>query len=308
MSLGQLTEFLDRGINSTTRKTPADAALERADALLELKPAEAVAEYKETLRVAPGNWPRRELAQASLAVALQDSKQWQQCAETAASDARAMARDAQFSRTVMAGMWCLVQGDPALWSAAAAEKLVPLAKEALASSNTVRDHRDGLYRTLMYLSLSRNDKAQAAKWGDKWLAELDAIKPADDDERTAVDIARVEAVQTYGDPERILPTLHASEKAMPHNYNASLRVAQMESEAKDYDAAIAACDRGVARQPGALTRSWLLQTKADALKQKGQLAEAHRMLEKALQAAEEIPSPQSRENNVKRIRLALDGS
>ena len=92
---------------------------------------------------------------------------------------------------------------------------------------------------------------------------------------------------------------------MPHNYNASLRVAQMEKAAKHYDAAIVACDRGLSRNPGALGRSWLLQTKADALKRKGQSAEAHRALEQALDVAQQIPSQSQRENNVKRIKLAL---
>ena len=79
----------------------------------------------------------------------------------------------------------------------------------------------------------------------------------------------------------------------------------MEKAAKHYDAAIAACDRGLSRNPGALGRSWLLQTKADGLKQKGKSAEAHRALEQALESAQQIPSQQPRENNIKRIKQAL---
>jgi hypothetical protein len=71
-------------------------------------------------------------------------------------------------------------------------------------------------------------------------------------------------------PKRILPALIASERAMPDNWNASLRVAQMESAAKNYAEAIAACNRGLSRTPCPAGRSWLLQTKADALTQKGQ--------------------------------------
>lgn len=217
-----------------------------------------------------------------------------------------MKHDNTFASTVAAGMWCLVQGgEAAPWLTAAADKLEPLAKQALGSPETVRDERNELYRTLMYLAVSRNDKTQTAALEDKWLAEIDAVKPADDEERSAIDIARVEAIQIYGDPERVLPSLRKSEQAMPHNYNPSLRVAQMEKAAKHYDAAIAACDRGLSRNPGALGRSWLLQTKADALKQKGQPAEAYRVLEQALESAQQIPSQQPRENNIKRIKQAL---
>ena len=95
---------------------------------------------------------------------------------------------------------------------------------------------------------------------------------------------------------------------MAHNYNASLRVAQMEKSAQHYDAAIAACDRGLSRDPGALGRSWLLQTKADILKQKGKSGEAREALEQALKSAQEIPSQSQRENNVRRIKRALAGA
>jgi tetratricopeptide (TPR) repeat protein len=310
MSEPELTAFLNRGVSLIrNRQTPADAALEKADGLLSTKSPQAVAAYEEVLRLAPPDWPRRPLAQYSLVTALQLNEQHQRCAETAAREASVMKHDNAFASTVVAGMWCLVQGDPAAaWRTAAAAKLKPLAKEALASPETIRDERNELYRTLMYLALSRNENSQAGMLEDKWLSEIDSVKPADDEERSAVDIARVEAISIYGDPERVLPALRSSEQAMAHNYNASLRVAQMEKAAKHYDAAIAACDRGLSRDPGAAGRSWLLQTKADVLKQKGDSAEARETLERALKAAQDIPSQAQRENNVKRIKQALAGA
>jgi tetratricopeptide (TPR) repeat protein len=160
----------------------------------------------------------------------------------------------------------------------------------------------------MYLCISRDDKACAADWGNRWLNELDARRPANDEERSAIDIARVENVQTYGDPKRILPALIASEQAMPDGWNASLRVAQMESAVKNYDETIAACDRGLARKAGPAGRAWLLRIKADAFGNKGQPAAARQALEEALTAAEAIPNPQTRESNVKTIKAALEHS
>lgn len=308
MSLAELKAFLDRGASGvfTKRLSPSDAALARGDALLAQKPAEAVAAYQQALKFAPAGWPRRDLAEASLVTALESNHQYRECAHTAATIAAAMKRDSMFARTVMTGMWCLVDGDTALpWVKEQAAKLEPLAKEALSLTTTVRDHRDGLYRTLMMLSLAREDKTAARKWGYRWLAELDAIQPRSDEERTALDIARVESIEVYGDPKRILPALSASERAMPHSWNASLRVAQMERDAKHYDAAIAACDRGLHRTPGPLGRSWLLQTKADVLTKKGQTADARRALENALAAAQGIPLGRTRDSNLKRIQNAL---
>lgn len=310
MSLTELTHFLDRGGSGVfaKRQTPADAALMEGDSLLARKPAEAVEAYQKALRLAPPTWPRRELAEASLVTALQDNNQWERCAETSAREATTLNRDAMFGRTVVAGMWCLVSADAAPWTKEQAPKLEPLAEEALALPATVRDHRDELYRTLMLLSLAGNDTTGAARWGNRWLDELDAIKPVNDEQRSAIDIARVENLQVFGDPRRILPALIASEGAMPADWNASLRVAQMESAAGNYDEAIVACDRGLARGPGPAGRSWLLQTKAAALTEKGRKAEAHRTLEEALEAAQAIPNQQSRDNNMEMIRHALDRS
>jgi tetratricopeptide (TPR) repeat protein len=307
MSLAELKRFLERGASGVSAKNlgPGDSALARGDALRAAQPAEAVKAYQEALRLAPADWSRHSLAEASLAGALQDSKQWQECAQTAADEAAKMQRDETFARTVVAGMWCLVAPDQAPWTESAAERLVPLAKEALLLPTTVRDHRDELYRTLMYLAVSEKDNAAAGKWGEQWLAELDAIKPQTDDERSALDIARVENIQVYGDPDRILPALAASEQAMPHNYIASLRLAEMELAAKRYDAAIAACDRGLARGAGANGRAWLLRMKAEALEHKGQRAQARRALEEALKAAQQIPTIMGRDMNVKMISTML---
>ncbi|HET7207892.1 MAG TPA: thioredoxin family protein [Terriglobales bacterium] len=310
MSLTDLGHFLDRGASAVVAKTqtPADAALTRGDALFTTKPDEAVTAYQEAIRLSPASWPRRELAEASLTVALQNSQQWQRCAETASTEAGHMSRSEAFGRTVVAGMWCMVSAHPAPWWETEAAKLEPLAKEGLSLPSTVRDHRDELYRTLMYLSLDRKDERAAAKWGDLWLKELDAINPISDEQRSAIDIARVEDIQVFGDPNRVLPALIASERAMPDNWNASLRVAQMEDAAKNYDAAIAACDRGLARHPGPGGSAWLLVTKADALQEKGNKVEARRVLGDALEAAKGIPNERSRENNVNRIKQLLQQS
>jgi hypothetical protein len=165
MSLLELTQFLDRGESGVFAKSqaPADAALTRADALLAKQPSQAAKAYQEALRVAQPGWPQGDVAAASLVQALQDSNQWQQCAETAATDSPSMKRDVIFVRTVVAGMWCLASTDPATWAEAALTKLKPLAEKALTMPSTVRDHRDAIYRTLMLISVNRKDNAAAAK-------------------------------------------------------------------------------------------------------------------------------------------------
>ena len=307
MSLKELEQFLVRGagVLSAKSQTPADGALMRGDALLTEQPEDAAKVYREALSQASADWPRRELAEASLVQALQDSHQNQICADTAASEAEHMKRDEIFTRTVVAGMWCMADAGPAPWVDADLAKLKPMAQDALALPTTVRDHRDSIYRTLMYISVARNDNDAAAIWSDRWLAELDAIKPTSDDQRSALDIARVENIQIYGDPARILPALRESERLMPNNYIASLRLAQMELAAKHYNETIRACDRGLARKPGANGRAWLGEVKADAFLKLGKRAEANRVLEDALRAAREIGPQRARDRNVEKITKML---
>ena len=308
MSYGELVSFLERGRNTVRAKkqSPADAALARGDALLALKPAEAAAAYREALRLGPPGWPQRELAEASLVSALQSSNRFQECSEVALAQAGQMVRSPIFARTVIGGMWCLASAADQPWAIDQAPGLQRLAQEALSLPKMERDHRDELYRTLMMLAVSRKDNSAAGRWGDLWLAELDAIRPANNEQRTAVDIARVENIDVYGNPNRILPQLLVSEHTMPHNWNASLRVAQMERKANNLDGSIAACDRGLQRQPGPLGRSWLLQIKAGSLREKGLTQEARNALENALRAARAIPLQRTRDSNLKRIETELE--
>lgn len=310
MSLAEVERFLERGTAAIhpNESALADAALARGDRLMARQPADAAKAYLEALQLAKIEWPHRELAQASAVQALQDSNQFQQCAETAFSYGSTMKRDVFFVRTVASGMWCLASAGVPPWLDAQVTKLQPLAEEALSLPITVRDHRDSIYRTLMYIAVARNDNATALKWGDRWLTELDQITPHTDDERAALDIARVENLQIAGDPVRILPALRSSEKAMPDNYIASLRLAQMELAAKQYDTAIATCRRGLLRKPGAVGQTWLLRIEARARQEKGQVTEARELLLEALKTAEQIPSKESRENTISSIRKALEST
>src|SRR6185312_3011115 len=126
-----------------------------------------------------------------------------------------------------------------------------------------------------------------------------------DEERSALDIARVGNIQAFGDPQGILPALLSSEEAMPHSWNASLRVAQMEIAAQSYADALRACDRGLVRTPGPARRSWILQTKADALNHLGRPQQARQAFEEALTAAASIPNERTRQSNVNKITKAL---
>jgi tetratricopeptide (TPR) repeat protein len=310
MNLRELLAFLDRGESGflAKEKTPANAALAEGDALLGRGESRGAAEkYGEALRLGGRSWPERDHALGSFTWSLMLNRQSQMCAETAAAEAPAMARGQAFGRVVLAGLACIDQAEPSRWADAARSALEPLAAEAIALPATVRDHRFQLYQQLMSAAKTRGDSKTVTKWGELWLRELDATHPANDDERSALDVARVDAASIMGDPERVLPALIVSERAMRTNYNASLRLAQMEIDAKKYDEAIAACNRGLAHVSGPIGRTWLLQTKADALIHKNNFSAAYRVLEDALRAAKAVGVKQTRDRNVEKVMESIRG-
>jgi len=308
LTLSELNQFLDQGERSVKARTsgPATAALARGDEMLgRNQRTEAVAAYREALRLASPDWPERNHAISSLVTALSAVREYQACAETAAEKAPTIPRDSTFAAIVRVGLGCANGGRPATWAEAAGKILEPLAAEAVALPSALRDERFQLFQQLMYAAQTRGDNATVKRWGEQWLAEIEATKPADDDERSALDIARVDAADIMEEPARVIPALVASERAMPNNYNASLRLAQMEKEAKRYDNAVAACDRGLAHVTGPAARTWLLEIKAEALVGKGDLATARRVLEAALQSAQTIGTEGMRENHIRRITQAI---
>ncbi len=309
MTLPELTQFLDRGERGLLKsaKTPADTALSRGDEMLgEGRRIEAIGAYREALRLADTTWPERGRAAGSLTWALSSNSDWRSCAETAVTESFQMERGQMFGRVVLSGLMCANQGGSAQWAESARKTLEPLATEAIALPSILRDHRFQLYQQLMYSAELCGDKATVAHWGDLWIKELDATRPANDDERSALDVARVDAASAMGEPARVLPALAASEQAMPENYNASLRLAQMETEAKRYDDAIDACDRGLKHVSGPIGRTWLLQTKADALLRKGEPAAARRVLEDALRSAQAIGLKQARDHNIEKVSKLME--
>ena len=309
LTVAELSLFLERGERGFKEKisTPADAALARGDEMLghgQLK--EAAAAYREALSLARPGWPQRDRVVDSLVRTLSSGREQQQCAETAAAEAPAMIRGPAFVSVVLFGFGCAAGVEAAPWAEAARKTLKPLAVEAVALPSALRDHRFQLYQTLMGVAQIDRDKAAVGRWGEQWLKEIENTTPADDDERSALDIARVDAAELMEDPARVLSALEESERAMPANYNASLRLAQTATEAKRYDEAVAACDRGLAHVTGPLGRSWLLHTKGDALKGKGDTTAARKALEEALQAARTIGNERLRDSNVRRITRAIE--
>jgi tetratricopeptide (TPR) repeat protein len=308
MTLVEVKDFLEQGERGYRKSSaaPADAAVARGDELVGRgRLADAVAAYREALRLAAPGWAGRNRAIGSLTRALNSSMDYQACAELAAAQAPKMSRGTEFANVVLFGFADANRGGKAPWSENARKTLQPLAVEALSVRAATRDIHFQLYQQLMHAASMRGDKPAVDRWGNQWLGEIESIAPANDDERSALDIARVDAAGLMENPERVIPALEASERAMPGNYNASLRLAQMDEEAKRYDEAIAAAERGLRHVTGPVGRVWLLKTEADALYDKGDREAARRTFQEALKIAESIPSKTIRDNQVRALTEAI---
>jgi len=308
MTLAELTQFLDEGERGVkgAAATAADRALARGDEQFGRAAwGEAVASYKEAVGAATPGWPERPRAIGAMTWALWSDREAEACAETALAEAPNLPPGEPFARVILAGFSCAASGGTAAWAPPAQKALEPLAEQALGQPGVLRDHRFQLYQHLMQAASSRGDSVTVERWSHAFLDEIEAITPENDNERSALDIARVDAAADSADMARILPALEASARAMPDNYNASLRLAETYVGLKQFEAGRRACDRGLAHVTGPLGRSWLLHTKSDALLGLGQKAAARTALQQSLAAAQAIGNGRNRDRNVQMLTRAL---
>src|SRR5215470_11731451 len=303
MSLSELKGFLeegDRGFRSKEKGQVA-AALSRGNAESGAgRYAEAADAYRDAVRLAEPRSPQRAHAADALVSTLQVKREWQTCAEAATAEAPGLPRGSSFGRIVHVGLGCANVGEDARWAVAVRKTLEPLAIEATGIDGLSRDDRFQLYEKLMIAAQLRDAPDENAKWGKRWLQDIDSVVPSSDDERSGLDVARVDAVLLLDEPALALPALEASERAMPQNYTASARLARVAEAAKRHDLALAACERGLQHVDGPIGRTGLLLTKASALRGKGELSRAKETAQLALQAATSIPNAHNRSNAQRR--------
>jgi hypothetical protein len=303
MSVAELQRFLEQGERGFASKEEdgARAAASRGDdAVGRGHLAEGVEAYREALRLGGHRWAGRGQVTDALVGALLVQRDDRTCAETAAEEAPALPRGESFARVGHVGLSCANSGEGASWAVVARKTLEPLAAEATKLGGLPRDDRFQLYEQLMVAAQLRDAPKENVKWGKRWLREIDTVVPSSDDERSGLDVARVDVVLLLDQPALALKPLQASERAMPQNYTASARLARVAEAAGRHDEAVAACERGLRNVDGPIGRSGLLLTKASALRGKGELSQAKETAQLALQAAQAIGNEHNRANAMRR--------
>ena len=289
--------------------SPADAALARADRLgAEKKTAEAAAAYSEALKLAPAAWAGRGRAVASLLAALQKSGDLQQCAAVAQRETPGLERGPSFAGAAAAGLGCAAGApESAPWRAAAVKDLEALVVESLGLDNVLADDRSSAYEMLVDLRDGRGDKAGAKEMAGRWMTFLESQAAAarSVEARAAFDSHRVAAALALGDPARAVPALLASEKDLPDDYNPPARLALTYKAMKRYDDAIAASDRALAKAYGP-RKIGILQTRTDIYKEMGNLPDAKKTMQQAIDLAESLPEGQRSEKFIASLKKKLE--
>jgi tetratricopeptide (TPR) repeat protein len=169
------------------------------------------------------------------------------------------------------------------------------------------DDRSGLWISLLEAHPAQADSVAHLRIAEGWVASLerDAARARTADARAVYDSHRLSAYIEIGHPERAIPMLEASERAMPDDYNPPARLANAYKALKRWDEALAASDRAMARAYGP-RKLLLMQTRADIYVGRGDRDAARRTIEEAVSYAEALPEGQRSNGAIAGLRKKLD--
>jgi tetratricopeptide (TPR) repeat protein len=324
-TVDQLRKFLDEALPdvaaapsgaSAAIAKPAtrddlSVALARADKLNGAAAWGAAADaYAAVLAHAPAGWaPFGRVADAYI-FALVKADRDEECARAARTIVpKLKGLPASGSSSAM-GLDCALGLDAAVpWRGEAIAELESAARVALADASLglAADDRSGIYISLLGARQDAKDEVGAKRVAADWVTMLEeaAAKAPNPDARAVFDSHRLSAYLEIGEPARAVPMLEASERDLPDDYNPPARLAVALQAMKQYDRALAASDRALAKAYGP-RRLGILRTRSKIQAEKGAKAEARSTLERALAEAEALPESQRSAGMLAALRRDLD--
>lgn len=308
----QLVSILNDGARAVRRsKGGFEEELARADRLYaDGKNAEAAAAYRKSLALAPRGWSRYGRTVESLLFALGSSGDPAGCA-LLAREAYPRVRNTPSEANVAAsGLGCAVDL-PADYPKRAEivgdfERRVR-AVMADPKRDMSGDDRSGLYQTLIAAREDARDAAGRERLTREWSNFLDgaAARAKTPDQRASFDSHRLSAYIALKEPQRAIPMLEQSERDLPDEYNPPARQAVAYKEMREWDKALAASDRALAKAYGP-RRLGILRTRADIFDGKGDKNAARETLAQAVREGEALPEGQKNPAMVAALRKRLD--
>jgi tetratricopeptide (TPR) repeat protein len=307
MTLPQLHAFLDEA-----RVASADTPLGRADALYgAANYADAATAYNDILRDLPPTDPAYHRVVESLMYALSTTDQNTAC--LALADRVLPQLGTSTSAASIAGSAlgaALALPDSAPGRADAIARYEPLTKKLLEDPSILMsdDDRSSTYGELVDARHDAKDDAGAHAVAEQWAAYLEAAaaRAKTPDEHAVFDPHRLSVYLELGTPEKALPMLSASEKALPDDYNPPVRLAVAYNAMKRWDDALAACDRATKLAYGP-RKYRIYVARTDAYVGKGDTEGARTTLSEAIAYMNALPEGQRSKGAVASLQKRLDG-
>lgn len=298
----QLTKMLDdvERIRSTS-----DSLLVAADRqAAEGDHKGAVKTYDSAIANASRRWPRFGRAAESLLFSLSMIPDRERCATRAIELYPRVKGTPSAANVAATGLSCAIGAK----RAKDVEKLEKYTREVFDDPKIKMsaDDRSGLYIALIDARDAAGDDEGEAELRMEWAAFLEkaAADAKTPEQRTVYDSHRVSAYLALSMPEKAIPMLEQSERDFPDDYNPPARLALAYKAMKEYDKALAASDRALARVYGPRKLS-VLTVRADIYAEKGDAKAAKETIAQAVAYAKSLPEGQRSEGRIASLEKRL---
>jgi len=290
----------------------ADQLLVRADGLAsEGEHVAAAKEYESAIRSAPGGWRRFGRAAESLLFSLQFASDHEQCATRALALYPRVKGTISSANVAAIGLSCAVALDKA--HAKRQTWLQQLEKATREVFDNRRlglsgDDRSGLYIALIEARDAAGDEEGMLALQVQWAAFLEeaAARAKTAEQRAVYDSHRLNAYLELATPAKAIPMLEQSERDFPEDYNPPARLAFIYKALKEYDKALAASDRALARVYGPRKLN-VLSVRADIYTEKGDTKAAKETMVQDIEYAKALPEGQRSERRIAGLEKRLAG-
>ncbi|HEX6096359.1 MAG TPA: tetratricopeptide repeat protein [Thermoanaerobaculia bacterium] len=308
----QLTKLLDESerIYQSRATSAADTALTRADRLAASgKQKDAAAVFEEAIAAAPRSWKSFGRTAESLIFAYSMSGDDERCATRALALYPRVKGTASAPNVASTGLSCAASLDTKhAKRVELLRKLEEATRETFDNRKIVisDDDRSGLYQALIEAADAQGEDEEVVRLKSEWSSFLEdaAARAKTPDQRTVYDSHRLTAYIELGTPEKAVPMLEQSERDFPDDYNPPARLAYAYKEMKQYDLALAASDRALARVYGPRKLA-VYSVRADIYVAKGDPKAAKETLAEAIAFAKSLPEGQRSEGRIAGLEKRL---
>lgn len=310
----QLRTMLDDAerTHRSRNEAAADRLLAEGDQLASAgKHAESIQSYEAALRNAPARWPRFGRAAESLLFSMSTAGTAEPCAARAVEIYPKVRGTASSANVAAIGLSCAAaleatHAKRAKWM----DQLETYTREVFDNPKITMsdDDRSGLYLALIEARDAAGDEEGVIGLKAEWMSFLEAAaaRATTPEQRTVYDSHRVSAYLDLGVPERAIPMLEQSERDFPDDYNPPARLALAYKALNDFDKALAASDRALARVYGPRKLA-VLSVRADIFMAKGDKKAARETIVQAIDYAKSLPEGQRSDRRIASLEKRLEG-